>query len=341
MRCAGTVVRVNASGLYAVEIRLTKACNLRCAHCSVAGGEAARDELGTSEIKHVLDQLAELRVPYVTFTGGEPLLRRDAIKLIAYASSRGLRPNLDTNGMLINPAKAKRLKEVGIDLVQVSIDGTEETHEKIRGQGSYAAAIRGAREVVRAGIPLHINFTLSKLNLSDLEAVVETASSLGARSLSLERFIAIGRGGAIAEQALSSEEFREALHRFFSLAEHTQVKLLTTDPLRVLIDRKLIERYREEMSRRVCGGCTAGIAALTISYDGEVYPCPKLPLSVGNVREQSIAEIWQGNETLAALRAREFKGRCGECELVNLCGGCRGEAFARGDFLGEDTMCWK
>ena len=332
---------MSSSGLYAVEIRVTKACNLRCAHCSVAGGEAAHDELGTSEIKLLLEQLADMRVPYVTFTGGEPLLRMDVVKLIGFASSLGLRPNLDTNGMLISPAKAERLKEAGIDLVQVSIDGSQETHEKIRGQGSYAAALRGAREVVKAGIPLHINFTLSKLNINDLEAVAETAESLGARSLSLERFIAIGRGSGMAGQALSREEFREAMLRFFSLAERTQVKLITTDPLRVLVDRALVERYRDELSRRVCGGCTAGIAALTVSYDGEVYPCPKLPVSVGNIREQSIEEIWQESEVLEALRAREFKGRCGTCELVNLCGGCRAEAFARGDYLGEDALCWK
>ncbi len=332
---------MSGSGLYAVEIRVTKACNLQCRHCSVAGGEAAKDELGTSEIKHLLEQLAELRVPYVTFTGGEPLLRRDAIKLIAFASSLRLRPNLDTNGMLISQVKARRLKEAGIDLVQVSIDGSQETHERIRGQGSYAAAIRGAREVVKAGIPLHINFTLSRLNIHDLEAVVEVAESLGARSLSLERFIAVGRGSAMAEQALSREEFREALLKFFSLAERTQVKLITTDPLRVLVDRALVERYRDELSRRVCGGCTAGIAALTVSYDGEVYPCPKLPISVGNVREQSIEEIWQESKVLGTLRARDFRGRCSTCELVNLCGGCRAEAFARGDYLGEDAMCWK
>ena len=332
---------MSGSGLYAVEIRVTKACNLRCAHCSVAGGEAAHDELGTSEIKQVLEQLADMRVPYVTFTGGEPLLRRDVVKLIAFASSLGLRPNLDTNGMLISSAKAERLKEAGIDLVQVSIDGSQETHEKIRGQGSYAAALRGAREVVKAKIPLHINFTLSRLNINDLEAVVETAESLGARSLSLERFIAIGRGSGMAGQALSRDEFREAMLRFFSLAERTQVKLITTDPLRVLVDRALVERYRDELSRRVCGGCTAGIAALTVSYDGEIYPCPKLPVNVGNIREQSIEEIWSGGEVLEALRAREFKGRCGTCELVNLCGGCRAEAFARGDYLGEDALCWK
>ncbi len=324
------------SGLIALEIRVTKACNLKCSHCSVEAGEAEHDELGRSEIKDILEQAKELGAVYVTFTGGEPLIRSDITKLIKYASSIGLKPNIDTNGTLLTAEKAEALKRAGIEVVQISIDGREEVHDRIRGEGSFKAALAGVENALNAGLHVNINFTLSKANLEEVEHVVVLAQTLGVRSLSLERFVPVGRGSQ--EYELSPQEFRQALRRFFSLANFVGVRLTTTDPLRVLFDERLIKLYEEEMKHRVCGGCTAGIAALTVSYDGEVYPCPKLEVSLGNIRKTSLRDIWENSELLWKLRSREFE--CSGCRYINLCGGCRAASYAKGNLMSRDPQCW-
>lgn len=324
------------SGLIALEVRVTKACNLRCTHCSVDAGEAEYDELRRSEIKDILTQAKEMGAVYVTFTGGEPLLRGDITKLIKFATSIGLKPNIDTNGILLTPEKAEALKRAGVEVLQVSIDGREEVHDRIRGEGAFKAAIKGIENALTAGLHVNINFTLSKANLEEVEHVVMIAQALGVQSLSLERFIPAGRGSM--EMALSPQEFRQALSRFFNLARFVQVKLTTTDPLRVLVDERLARAYEKEMRYRICGGCTAGIAALTVSYDGEVYPCPKLEISLGNIRKKSLEEIWESSELLWKLRSREFE--CSGCRYINLCGGCRAASFAHKNLFGKDPQCW-
>ncbi len=324
------------TGLIVLEVRLTKACNLRCRHCSVAAGEASYDELGTGEVKALLREARDMGAYYVTFTGGEPLLRRDLTRLVSFSSSLGLKPNLDTNALLLNREKAERLREAGLEILQVSLDGTRETHNYIRGEGAFEGAVRGIKAALASGLRVNLNFTVSKLNFNEIAEVVAIAEELGVSSLSMERFIPTGRGKS--DYALSSQEFREAMERFFSLASEVDIKLTTTDPLRVLIDSTIVEHYREEMKHRICGGCTAGIAAVTVSYDGEVYPCPKLEVSLGNIRKESIRDIWEKAELLERLRRREFD--CHTCSFINICGGCRAASYAQDNLLGRDPQCW-
>jgi len=335
------MTRPGEHGLYAVEVRLTRACNQNCIHCSVSGGRPAGNELATPEIFSILAEMAEMGVPYITFTGGEPLLHPDLLKIVEKAASLGLIPNLDTNGTLLTEEVALKLKEAGLDRVQVSLDGTEGTHDRIRGEGSFKEAVRGIKNAVGAGLKTSVNFTVSGLNLRELEAVADLAQGLGADTLSLERFISTGRGQTSGIPPLEPREFREVLIELYGLQARFKIKLTTTDPLRVLVLEDLQKEYADEMERRICGGCTAGIAALTVSFDGEVYPCPKVPHPLGNIREESLFKLWVENMALEPFRMRTFEGKCKTCPLLNICGGCRAEALARGEIFGEDPLCWK
>jgi radical SAM protein with 4Fe4S-binding SPASM domain len=135
------------------------------------------------------------------------------------------------------------------------------------------------------------------------------------------------------------EEFKESLE---ILLGARGIETNSTDPLSIFLKEKTLNSYsKKELTERICGGCTAGVAALTVSYDGEVYPCPKLEISCGNIRSSDLLDIWMGSDVLNSLRFRKLKGACGVCGWKNLCGGCRAVAHAlTGDFLSEDPTCF-
>lgn len=338
-RMGSAGMKAPESGLYTAEIRVTRACNLRCRHCSVAAGSPAEKELTREEIEGVLDDLAGMGALYVVFTGGEPLLRPDITDLVAYASSRGLQPSIDTNGLLLTSEAAEDLKRAGVSTVQVSLDGAKKTHEAIRGEGSYDGAVSGIKNALSQGIYTTINFTISRMNQGDLEDVIELARELGVRALSMERFTPTGRGAEMRDALQSPEEFKKSLETLFS-AEGLRTS--STDPLSIFLKDGFVARYSgDELGKRICGGCTAGVAAITISYDGQVYPCPKLEVPCGNIRDRGLPEIWAENRVINRLRFRELNGACGTCRWRNLCGGCRAVAMAEsGNYLGEDPGCF-
>lgn len=325
-------------GLYTAEIRVTKACNLACAHCSVEAGKKAGSELSLEEIKNILEELRNMDARYVILTGGEPLMREDIFEMISCASELSLTPYLDTNATLITAETAKKLKESGIKMVQASIDGREKIHDKIRGKGAFKKAVEGIRACVSEGMPLNINFTISALNLGELEHVIALAEKLGASSLSIERMIPTGRGKNLRE--ITKEEFKDIVKKAEKM--DSRIKISVSDPLAIIDNKSVLKAYEKKLATSICGGCTAGIAAITISYDGNVYPCPKLPVLVGNIREESLLSIWAENKIINSIRYRELKGKCGKCNVKNLCGGCRAAAFAlKNDYLDEDPLCWR
>jgi radical SAM protein with 4Fe4S-binding SPASM domain len=327
------------AGLYTAEIRLTKACNLSCIHCSVKAGRREKDELKTEEITNLIDQISRMGARYVVFTGGEPLLQKDLPFLVETAVSEGLKVSIDTNGTLLTMKKAKALKKAGVSTIQVSLDGVKETHESIRGQGTFEKTLKGINNSLNEEIYTTLNFTVSRLNQDDLSEVIKLSKNLGVNALTMERFAPMGRGEEIEDILQDPQEFKKSLE---VLLAAEGIKTNSTDPLAVFLKDQIIASYsKEELKERICGGCTAGIAALTISYDGEVYPCPKLEISCGNIRASSIENIWENSEVIKAIRFRRFKGGCGGCEWKNLCGGCRAIALAvNGDYLSDDSSCF-
>lgn len=341
MSSAGMVNKVKTEqktaeyGLYTAEIRVTRACNLACRHCSVEAGRKAENELSLEEIKNIISQLSSMNVFHVVFTGGEPMLRSDIYEMIAYAVDKSIIPYLDTNATLIREKEAEKLKESGLKNAQVSLDGTKEAHDNIRGKGAFEKAVKGIKALVNAGIDVNINFVVTSMNINEIEKVAEIASSLKAKSMSIERIVSVGRA---RDMGISREEFKNAIERAMKIKK---IKINISDPLKILFDRDFIEKNKKRAEHSICGGCTAGIAAITISYDGSVFACPKLPISIGNIRESSILELWLNSRFLDKIRYRELEGKCKSCELKNLCGGCRAFAFAeKEDYLYEDSLCW-
>jgi radical SAM protein with 4Fe4S-binding SPASM domain len=329
---------------------MTAACNLRCIHCHASGGHRAADELTTAEGKRLLRQLAEVReFRMMAFTGGEPLVRPDLFELLAYAQALGFTNTMATNATLIDDDVARRLREYGLVIAAVSLDGFDaQTHDFVRGQpGSFEAALAGIRALRRAGIPLHINITAMEYNMAQIEPLMDLVDELGTGILLMYQLVPVGRGRGISEAALDLGA-NERLIRFMAEAQRTTRAIM--EPVAgpqywpFLLQRAGIRRgLRLRLAETVFHGCSAGRGFVYIRPNGEVWPCPFLELSCGNVRETPFSTTWRSAPLFADLRDRErrLKGRCGECEYRRLCGGCRGRTCAMtGDYLAEDPSCF-
>lgn len=329
---------------------MTAACNLHCIHCHASGGKPAADELTTEEAKRLFDQLAEVsEFRMVAFTGGEPLVRNDLFELLAYTQALGFTNTLATNATLIDDEVACDLRRYGVAIGAVSLDGFDaETHDFVRGQpGSFEAALRGIRALRRAGIPLHINITAMEYNLDQLEPLMALVDELGTAILIMYQLVPVGRGQGIGEAALDIGA-NERLIRFMAQAQSGIRAIM--EPVAgpqywpFLLQRAGIKSGPLlRLAEAVFHGCSAGRGFVYIKPNGEVWPCPFIELSCGNVRETPFSTIWATAPIFEDLRKREerLKGRCGECEYRRLCGGCRGRTLAvTGDYLAEDPSCF-
>jgi radical SAM protein with 4Fe4S-binding SPASM domain len=331
-------------------LEITTACNLRCIHCHTTGGRRADDELTTEEVKRLLDQLAKVReFRMVAFTGGEPLVRDDLFELLAYSKALGFSNTLATNGMLIDDEVAHRLRDCGVVIGAVSLDGVDaETHDYVRDHpGAFEAALSGIRALQRAGIPLHINITAMEYNVEQLEPMMALVDELDTAILIMYQLVPVGRGRGIEAAALDLGA-NERLIRFMVHAQREARTIM--EPVAgpqywsFLLHRDGIkDGPLLRLAEQVFHGCSAGRGFVYIKPNGEVWPCPFVEVSCGNVRETPFSTIWTESPVFADLRAREerLQGQCGECEYRRLCGGCRGRAWATtGDYLAEDPSCF-
>ena len=340
---------------------ITSQCNLKCRHCYIEATEAAKDnEMTTAEGMAFIDDLAEMKVPVLMFSGGEPLVRPDLFELAAYAVEKGLRIVLSTNGTLIDDFTAQLIKEAGFQYVGVSIDGCEETHDMFRGEkGAFAAAIAGIRAAKAAGNRTGVRFTLNSLNKRDLPAVLDLIEQEKIDRFCMYHLVYAGRGGDMKNLDVTLDEKSEVAQLLIDKAldfdrRGVELEILTTDnhadglylldyiaktnPARVPEVRQLLELH---------GGCSAGDRMADVDYLGNVHPCQFWSdLTLGNVRERKFSEIWNDLEAndgiLARLRTKpaQLNAQCGKCSQNRLCGGCRIRASVDGDIWGDDPACF-
>ncbi len=329
---------------------MTSACNLRCIHCHASAGKPGANELTTSEAKRLLGQLADVdEFRMMAFTGGEPLVRPDLFELLAYSQALGFTNTMATNATLIDDVTARTLRRCGVVIAAVSLDGFDaRSHDAIRGSpGCYEAALQGMRALRRAGILLHINITAMEYNMDQLEPLMALVDELGTGILLMYQLVPVGRGRGIGEAALDLGA-NERLIRFMARAQRTARAIM--EPVAgpqywpyLLQQAGIAGGPLLRLAESVFHGCSAGRGFVYIKPDGQVWPCPFIEVSCGNVREKPFSNIWAGAPLLEDLRAREdrLKGRCADCEYRRLCGGCRGRAWAtRGDYLAEDPSCF-
>jgi len=327
---------------------MTTACNLNCQHCHTSGGSPSLGELDTEEARKMLREIASIDIfRMIVFTGGEPLVRPDIYELCEYSASLNLPVVIATNGTLVTPESARRLRDCGVLCLAFSLDGADaEVHNRIRGdKRAFQRAIQGIENWKALGMPVQVNITAMKENLQDISTILQLADDYDASIALLYQLIPVGRGQAIKEHSLSVEENRKLIETLYQAQEELG---FIAEPVGApqcwpfLLERGKNSPLKRFLGRSLFKGCTAGRGLCYIKPEGDVWPCPFLPLTAGNVREKTLDRIWDEGEVFALLRDRgNLKGECSRCRYRESCGGCRGRAYAQsGDFLEEDPYCF-
>ncbi|MHC4425215.1 MAG: radical SAM protein, partial [Planctomycetota bacterium] len=325
--------------------------------------EAADRDLSTAQARALIEQLAELgkgqpMMPVMVFSGGEPLCREDLFELVGPARSWGITPALATNGTLIDATVAEQIRDSGIVRVSVSLDGaTAEVHDKLRRlKGSFERAIEGIGHLRDKKVPFQINITLTKHNAEQLEDIYELAKLLGAVAVHIFMLVPVGCGQSLADtDMLSPEQYEKKMLEICRLdgRGELQMKVTCGPHYERVIRQQGLYKSRMEAShggdavpgrsehRGASRGCLAGLGVLFVGHQGDVFPCGYLPVKCGNVLEDKLSDIWYNNEDLARMRdGGELEGRCGLCGYRQICGGCRGRAYAAtGNYMAEEPFC--
>ncbi len=333
---------------------ITGRCNLRCIHCrSASDGEGDTGEYGTREAIGLIEQIAGYAAPVLVLSGGEPLLRKDCFELARHGTHKGLRMCLATNGTLVDEQVCKEIQESGIRMVSLSLDGsTPEIHDDFRQQpGAFEGVMKAASYFREFQIPFLINSSFTKRNQEDIEPVYRLAKRLGAKAWYLFMIVPTGRAEEAVDELISKEDYERILHWHYD-QEMEETEILMRPTCAPHYFRIVRERSRQEgrkwkqrslaFATGVSKGCLAGQHIAFIDRLGNVRPCSYFSESAGSLRERSFQEIWEGSALLKDLRAFEgYRGKCGVCEYVGVCGGCRARAAAlrEGDYLAEEPFC--
>jgi len=331
---------------------LTKKCNLSCLHCRAEAEDIDYSgELSTTQARKLIDDISEFASPILVLTGGEPLYREDLFDIAEYAKSRDLRVALATNGTLVDDDIAGKIKASGIDRVSISIDGPDSrSHDSFRGvENAFNGAINGVRSLIKKGVDVQFNTTVTKRNVDHIEDILKLAEKEGVCAHHLFMLVPVGCGIEIAESdMISSEKYEETLNWFYDRSKNTEMEFKATcAPHYYRIIRQRAKQEGRKLSFETDGmaamtrGCLAGSGVCFISHRGDVQPCGYLPLIAGNVLEKPMKEIWEQSELFKSLRDFNLlEGKCGECEYRTVCGGCRARAYyASGSYLGEEPYC--
>jgi len=344
---------------------LTGRCNLSCTHCYNASGPEKRTtgELSTDEALSFIDDCAGLRVPVILLSGGEPLMREDLWQLAAHATSLGIKTALSSNGTLITPEIACRIRDAGIGYVGISLDGASaDTHDRFRNvHGAFDRTVLAFQYCRDAGVRCGVRITLNRQNHHELEALINLALEIGASRFCVYWLVPSGRGtGPYQDIQINEAEVMTALdilHRYAEKIDPSVMEFLTVDaPQDAVHLLEMMERNRSgdlsearSLLSSMKGGCSAGVRVANVNPEGDIFPCQfaqSPEFRIGSVKDRLFSEIWNDpkNPILKMFRNKQdlLTGRCKSCTYLDLCGGgCRIRAYRQGGEIGdEDPFCF-
>ncbi len=337
---------------YIVSWNLTRRCNLLCPHCyidsnsinpaslppSVRGDMGgANAELTKDEAKFVIDELSSLNNRLMlVLSGGEPMLRTDIFDIVEYASHSGFITVLGSNGTLLTGENIKLLKDSGLKGVGISIDSiVPESHNSFRGfSGAWELSMSALRNSRKEGLETQLDVTLTDQNWKEIDGFVDLGAALGARAVNFFFLVCTGRA---MRTDISTENYDSAI-RYTATISSKERRLMVRARCAPHIYRIL---YQDGFPLPAgTRGCLAGRSYMRIDPEGNVTPCPYLPLPIGNIKDRSLPSLWEDSPILEQLRNGAYKGRCGTCGYREICGGCRARALLKdGELMGEDPLC--
>lgn len=340
----------------------TRTCNLKCRHCYMSSdAKKYQNELTTAEAKQFIDDLADFNVPVLLFSGGEPLIRPDFFELADYAVKKGVRPTLSTNGTLITPEVARKIKDIGVGYVGISLDGLREVNDKFRGKaGAFEAAMNGIKNCVAVDQRVGLRFTINHHNIQELENIFDFIEEENINRVCFYHLVYSGRGNQMMDEDVTAEESRRAMDIIIRRTRDFEERGLKKEILTVdnhcdgvYMYLKALQEGKDELAQQIKkyismnGGNRSGMAFAEVDPLGYVHPDQFTQHhTFGNVRERKFGDIWQDttNPIMAGLKDRKplLKGRCSKCKFLDNCNGnFRTRAEARtGDFWESDPSCY-
>lgn len=342
---------MNGFPLRLVAWEMTRACNLACVHCRAGACETSDpDELTTEEGRWLIDSIAQVGKPILIMTGGEPLLRTDFFDLARYAIAAGLRAVVATNGVLVSPDIAKEIASVGIPRASISIDGpSSREHDAFRKiPGAFDASLKGIANLKAARVSVQINTTLTKRNREHLAGMMKLAETIGADAFHVFLLVPTGRAREMSGEEMGPKEYEETLLEFYRLSRASTMETKATcAPQYYRILRQQAKEDGIEVTEQIFGlnartrGCLGGLSFVFVSHKGELQPCGYFDVQAGSVRETAFSELWENAQLFKDLRKFSLlEGKCGKCDYVRFCGGCRARAYEQtGRYMSEEPYC--
>ncbi|HEX7525966.1 MAG TPA: TIGR04053 family radical SAM/SPASM domain-containing protein, partial [Gaiellaceae bacterium] len=344
---------------------MTRACLLACRHCRASAIAAPlAGQLSTAEGERLLESLTGFGRPYpvLVLTGGDVLMRPDLLRLVGKARELGLHTAVSPSVTpRLDPAALSALRQAGVKVASLSLDGAgPETHEGLRGvEGHFEQTLAALRLLRDHGFTVQVNTVVRPENVAELPDIAAIVDEVGASIWEVFFLVRVGRGTELAE--LTPEQNEDVCHFLFDASRYGFIVRTVEAPFfrRVVARRKeglpfepgplygrLAGRLRGLLGeprndpRAQTKGTRDGKGIVFVAHDGDVYPAGFLPITVGNVRDQNLVDLYRESPLMRDIRAARFGGRCGECEYADLCGGSRARAYAAsGDPLGEDPAC--
>lgn len=297
------------------EIAVTYRCNLHCDFCYV--GDCSYEELSASDLKRILLKIyREANIPSVSFTGGEPLLRKDIVSLVSYASGIGLWTNLITNGTLLDDRLARTLKKAGLSSAQVSIEGAcPELHDAITGvKGAFDLTINGIRALRGAGIPVHTNTTVSRHNINSVHDIIVLVRELGLSRLSMNLLIPCGTALSKKDIWVSYSEIGDKIMEWRHQAQDEGIKFLWYSPLPLC----KFNPIAHGLGNKACAAITG---LLSIDPAGNIIPCSSWRKPVGSLLKRNFRDIWESESLNLYKGAAYALPECRSCTQFAECKG--------------------
>lgn len=326
-----------------LQWHITERCNLKCKHC-YQEGTYLENELPIETLFNIVDQyidaLKKWEVPSnlarISLTGGEPLIRKDFFRLLekCYESRSYFTYHVMTNGCLIDKEVVRKLKELGVRSVQISLEGLEEKNDSIRGKGTFNKICNAIKALVEESIHVSISMTIAKHNIDDVLGVIKLCKDLHVNGLGLRRLVPCGSGSQLRDKMLSPLELKNLYKLITNISVESGLVVMTgcENSLWTLEDPSFVTH-----------GCSTAYDSLTILPNGDVFPCRRLPIKVGNVTEQKLHDIWYSSDILWDLRNKNnLNSLCRNCSNFERCiGGARCVAYGYfGDLFAPDPQCW-
>ena len=345
---------VRQSGpLFILPWRCTQACNSSCLHCGFASTPAS-DELGTKETKQIIDEIYDFGATFLGIGGGEPLLRNDLPELIGYARNIGLNVSLITNGFFIDDKLLDTLVHHGVR-ISVSIDGTEEINDAIRGKGAYKKAVQAIEKTSKVGLLDCLVATLANVdsehnnvNSEDIEHIIKLAEEYGARWVVIHGFVPFNNTTEHLAKNPSPQQYEKIWNDVYDLSNKykgkPEVNVYCPFYARIAKQRGM-QNFDDWFNNFFLGKCAIAGKYMSVIENGDIIPCSfNDHIRLGNIQNTPLKQVWnelQSSELTLKLRNREnLKGKCGVCEYNEICGGCRTRAqMYTGDLLESDPSC--